>query len=170
MSAPAAPRARDAMRAWTLRQWVVVAVSTTATATVTAVTTAVVPTPWFWRAIPTPVWAYPVLGLVAVLSGLVTATYVRSPHGPGGRRASAGAVLGFLAVGCPVCNKIVLLVLGYAGAVTWFAPLQPLLAVLAVGGLAAALRVRLRNATTCRTPTTDRRRTDAAPGPGEVAL
>ncbi|BBG05885.1 MULTISPECIES: hypothetical protein [Pseudonocardia] len=146
--------ALDAVRAWTLRYWTVAALTTLATVVLVAVPTAVVPNPWFWREIPTPDWAYPVLGLVAVLSGLVAATYVRAPDGPGGRRASAGALLGFLAVGCPVCNKLVLLVLGYTGAITWFEPVQPVLAVLAVVGLAAALRARLRGATACPLPST----------------
>ncbi len=140
------------MRSWTVRHWIVAALSTAATALLLAVPTAVLPNPWFWREIPTPLWAYPVLGAVAVLSGLVTATYVRAPAGPGGRRASAGAVLGLLAVGCPVCNKLVLLVLGYAGATTWFEPAQPFLAVLAVAGLAAALRIRLRGCAACPLP------------------
>lgn len=145
-------RALDGLRLWTVRHWAVAVLSTLATAVLVAVPTAVLPTPWFWREIPTPAWAYPVLGLVAVLSGLVAATYVRAPDGPGGRRASAGALLGFFAVGCPVCNKLVLLVLGYTGALTWFEPVQPFLAVLAVAGLTAALRIRLRNAVACRVP------------------
>ncbi|MBP2372010.1 hypothetical protein [Pseudonocardia parietis] len=158
--------ALDALRAWTGRHWTVAVLTTLATVVFVAVPTAVLPTPWFWREIPTPGWAYPVLGLVAILSGLVAATYVRAPDGPGGRRASAGALLGFLAVGCPVCNKLVLLVLGYTGAITWFEPVQPVLAVLAVVGLAAALRARLRGATACPLPgtssdsgSTDTRRT-----------
>jgi hypothetical protein len=142
----------DALRAWTLRHWTVAGLATLATAVLVAVPTAVLPTPWFWREIPTPAWAYPVLGLVAVLSGLVAATYVRAPDGPGGRRASAGALLGFFAVGCPVCNKLVLIVLGYTGALSWFEPVQPVLAVFAVAGLAAALRTRLRGAVACPLP------------------
>ena len=54
------------------------------------------------------------------------------------------------AVGCPVCNKVVLLALGSSGALTWFAPVQPLLAVLSIAGLAWALRVRLTNQRACR--------------------
>ncbi|OLT00188.1 hypothetical protein BJF90_07835 [Pseudonocardia sp. CNS-004] len=140
------------MRAWTVRHWVVAALSTAAAAVLIAVPTAVLPNPWFWREIATPGWAYAVLGVVALLSGLVAATYVRAPEGPGGRRASAGAVLGFFAVGCPVCNKLVLAVLGYTGAMSWFEPVQPFLAVFAVVGLGAALRARLRAAVACPTP------------------
>ena len=43
---------------------------------------------------------------------------------PSGPMASIGA---FLAIGCPVCNKIALVLLGTSGAMTVFAPLQPVI-------------------------------------------
>ena len=49
----------------------------------------------------------------------------------------------FFAVGCPVCNKLVLIALGSAGAMTWFAPLQPLLVVAGIAALGWALRTRI---------------------------
>ena len=52
----------------------------------------------------------------------------------------------------PVCNKIVLLAIGSAGAMQWFAPIQPLLAVAAVFALAWALHVRLRGERSCLLP------------------
>ncbi len=62
---------------------------------------------------------------------------------PPGRAGAVGGLLGFLAVGCPVCNKIALLALGYTGALQWFAPLQPWLAVAGIALLAYALSRRL---------------------------
>ncbi len=58
-------------------------------------------------------------------------------------------LLTFFAVGCPVCNKLVLLSLGAAGAVTWFQPFQPLLQVAAIALLTWALVRRLRNRASC---------------------
>ena len=58
----------------------------------------------------------------------------------------------FFAVGCPVCNKLVLLALGSAGAITWFQPLQPVLQALAIGLLGYALVTRLRTAQACPVP------------------
>jgi hypothetical protein len=52
--------------------------------------------------------------------------------------------LGWLAVGCPVSNKLVVALLGTSGALNYLAPIQPLLGVLAVGLSATALMVRLR--------------------------
>lgn len=91
-----------------------------------------------------------VLAATAVLTGLLTATYVRT----GGeerlnRPATAGALLSYFAIGCPVCNKLVLVVLGASGAIQFFAPLQPYLAVAGLGLLAWALMVRLRGEMTC---------------------
>ena len=66
------------------------------------------------------------------------------------RTGSVAGLLSFFAVGCPVCNKLVIVALGTTGARQWFEPLQPLLAVVSIGLLWWALRARLRNAATCR--------------------
>ncbi len=102
----------------------------------------------------------------AIMGGLLIATYVR-PRGTAADpvdgdepeeldRASklgmAGAFVSFFAVGCPVCNKLVLLALGTSGAVTWFAPIQPYLAVASVVLMAVALRARLRGEIACSVP------------------
>jgi hypothetical protein len=63
-----------------------------------------------------------------------------------------GGLLAYFAVGCPVCNKLVVLALGATGALEFFAPLQPALAVLGVVVLGVALRARLRAARSCPLP------------------
>jgi hypothetical protein len=62
-------------------------------------------------------------------------------------------LLTYFAVGCPVCNKLVLLALGSAGAMTLFEPFQPVLQVTAVVLLVWALRGRLRGEVACPAPT-----------------
>ena len=116
------------MTDWPLRRWVVATATALATVAVVGVPTVLIPNPWFGREVAVTWWAWPVLLVTAVLSGLVTATYVRSPSTPAPqqtRSGMAGGFLTYLAVGCPVCNKIALLALGYAGAIRWFAPVQP---------------------------------------------
>jgi len=66
-----------------------------------------------------------------------------------GRFGGLGGLLAFFAVGCPICNKVVVIALGTSGALTWFAPVQPYLGVVALGLLAWALRVRLRGEVAC---------------------
>lgn len=152
-----------------------VAVALTAAAAfllVVAVPTDLVDTPLFTRQIPPTRWAWPALVASSVLGGLVAATYVRpgagsgehaSPQQGAGDRSvvedrasrsgsTVAGLLTFFAVGCPVCNKLVLLALGATGAVTWFAPVQPLLQVAALGLMAWALTRRLRTQSSCPLP------------------
>jgi MFS family permease len=159
-----------ALQQWGRRRWLSAGVATLATVLVVGLPSDLVPNPVFGRQIDAPWWAWPVLLATSVLSGLLVATYVRAPQvgttaqdplaDRPGRRGLAGGVLTFFAVGCPVCNKIVLLALGYAGALRWFEPVQPLLAVGAVLLLGWALRARLRGEVACPV------RTD---GPGATA-
>ena len=162
---PSAPGALAALRAWPRRTWVVAAVAAIATFLLIGVPTDVVPNPVFGRPVEVTWWAPWVLVLTAVLGGLVAATYVRSDAGGRpptadatssvdsvdrpGRLAGVAGLLGYFAVGCPVCNKLVVVALGTTGALQWFAPIQPILAVASVVALTVALRVRLRGQVAC---------------------
>jgi hypothetical protein len=147
---------------WPLRRWMVAAVSALLYTLAIAVPTDLVDTPLFWREVPPTWWSWPALIVSSALAGLLTATYVAAPGasdaGSGStddnprRGGYVGGFLTFFAVGCPVCNKLVLLALGASGAMTWFQPVQPLLQVAAIGVLAWALRTRLRSQVTCALP------------------
>lgn len=152
-----------ALRSWDRRRWVAAALSGVAIAVLVALPTAVIPNPVFGRAIAVTWWSYPVVAVTAVLGGLLVGTYVRvmdkypDASDPDARdRADnasrlgmAGGLLTFFAVGCPVCNKLVLLALGATGAITWFAPVQPVLAIASLAFMAIALRARLIVQITC---------------------
>jgi hypothetical protein len=58
----------------------------------------------------------------------------------------------FFAVGCPVCNKLVLVAFGYSGALKYFGPVQPYLAVGAIALLAWAFVGRVRREKSCKIP------------------
>lgn len=60
-----------------------------------------------------------------------------------------GGVLSFFAVGCPVCNKLVLVLLGSSGALSYWAPLQPLFAAASIALLAEAALRRLSTRSPC---------------------
>jgi hypothetical protein len=148
---------------WPRRLWLVAAASGIGIAILVALPTAVIPNPVFGRSVAVTWWSYPVVLATGILGGLLVATYVRDPRSasldepdPGLDRASrfgvAGTLVSFFAVGCPVCNKLVLVALGATGAVTWFAPFQPILAAASVVLMVVALRMRLRTATACRIP------------------
>lgn len=122
-----------------------------------AIPTDLINTPVFSREVPPTWWAWPALVSYAVLSGLLAASWLASRGGVGAtkladagqRRGLAAGLLTFLAVGCPVCNKIVLMALGSAGALSWFAPVQPLLQLAAIALLAWALVRRVQAARSC---------------------
>lgn len=142
------------LAAWEPRRRAVALAGAVATALAVGVPTDVVPNPLFGRSVPVLWWNYPVLAVTAVLGGIVLATYVRVPAAAGAvpagaRSASLGGLLSLLAVGCPVCNKLVLVLLGTSGALTFWAPLQPLVAVVSIGLLAVAAVRRLTTGDTC---------------------
>lgn len=158
---------RTALRSWTRRQVVAAALFSVAFAVLIGVPTVLIPNPVFGREIPVVAWNYPVWIATSVLAGMLAATYVRTrqaapaepadadaeaPVDAPSRLAVAGGVLAWFAVGCPVCNKIALLALGYSGALTWFAPMQPYLAAVALLMTAGALVFRLRGQVFCPTP------------------
>lgn len=145
------------LRSWPRRRWGAAVAAGLVTAVAIGVPTDVIPNPVFGRPVPVTWWSPPVLVLTAVLSGLLFATYVREPGDEvevdrSARAGGIGGLLAFFAVGCPVCNKLVLVALGTTGALELFAPIQPLLAVGSLVLLAVALRVRLRNARVCPLP------------------
>ena len=146
--------------AWPLRRWLAAAGAAIAFALVVAIPTDLIDTPVFSREIPPTWWAWPSLIVSSLLGGLLVATYVAAsdrPDKPGATATRRGgwiaASLTYFAVGCPVCNKLVLLALGSAGAITWFEPVQPVLQVLAIALLAWALRKRLLGELSCPTTT-----------------
>ncbi len=155
---PTTPRrsVAEELRTWPARRWWFALATALVTVVVIAVPTVLIPNPWFNRDVPMTSWAWPVLIVTSLLAGLVAATYVARKDGEdpdrGGKLGAAGAFLTFFAVGCPVCNKLVLLALGYAGALQFFAPVQPFLAAGSVLLLTAALVMRVRRERSCPVP------------------
>ncbi|WP_328690292.1 hypothetical protein OHA74_14085 [Streptomyces phaeochromogenes] len=150
------------MRTWPARRWMVAAAVTVIAALVIGVPTGVVPTPFYTRMTPVLWWNYPVWLVSSVLEGLLVATYVRigpadvpaagPPERPRTARALGAGLLSAFAVGCPICNKLVVLAIGVSGALSYFAPLQPVLAAASVALLVHVLVRRLRTANVCAVP------------------
>jgi hypothetical protein len=165
--------ATQALRLWGPRQWGAAVLAGLATALVLGLATVLIPNGVFSREIPPVWWNYPVWIATSALTGVLVASYVSPVAGgtplPGdddvaaatvaravesGERRSArlgavGAFAAWFAVGCPVCNKLALLALGSTGALTWFAPVQPWLGVLALALSAFAVVHRLAGQMAC---------------------
>lgn len=159
----AVSQAAIGLRTLTRRQVAVAVAVAIAFGILLGLATVLIPNSVFTRDIPPVWWNYPVWIATSAFSGLLLATYVRDDAQPqedddndearrSGRAGVAGAVLAWFAVGCPVCNKLALLALGYSGAITWFVPLQPVLAVIALFLTGIALVVRLRGRVACPLP------------------
>lgn len=159
--------ARMALREWRMPQVLVALGVTVAVGLSIGLATVLIPNPVFSRDIPTVWWNYPVWILSSGLMGVLVATYVAPPtptqaqtetgrsRPSDARGAGTGTVAGVLAwfaVGCPVCNKLALLALGYTGALTWFAPVQPLLAAASLLLATVAVVWRLKGQISCRVP------------------
>src|SRR5699024_10430784 len=162
-------------------QWAVAAATAIGFGVLLGIATVLIPNSWFMRDIDTVWWNYPVWILTSIGVGMLAATYVRPATAksngtekrgdddattPADQRTTrmglAGGVLTSLAVGCPVWNTIALLALGDACAVTWLAPIHPVLAISAPILPRLALPRRLPAQSSCPLPS-------AAPTPQEKA-
>ncbi|NBH03444.1 hypothetical protein GTY80_09310 [Amycolatopsis sp. SID8362] len=126
------------------RRWAAAVGAAALSALAVGVPTDVLDTPFFTRMTPVRWWEIPVLALTVALTGL----WVAIPRPAGDLRGRGGIVgsvtAAVLAVGCPVCNKVVVGLLGISGALGIWAPVQPALAALSLAALAAAVVVRWR--------------------------
>ena len=137
--------ALGAFRFWTPRRYLLAAGVSVLAALAVGIPSDLIDTPLFGRPVAVTAWAYPVWIVTALLIGLLVAASLR-----GRGQAAGGGVMTLFAVGCPVCNKPVVLALGAAGALELWAPLQPLLGAVAIAFLAGALLLRLRGEVACK--------------------
>ncbi len=106
--------------------------------------------PIFGRPVPIRTIDYVIWAVTSLLIGLVFAirpTPVTAEHVADDEQQQSRAIWGgfvsFLAVGCPVCNQLVVAAVGASGALSWWAPVQPAVGLAAVGLLLWALKKRL---------------------------
>jgi hypothetical protein len=79
-----------------------------------------------------------------LLQSVLAGVYVGLPARRCGRRtAGTGAVLGFLGIACPVCNKVLVLLLGSALLLEYFEPVRLYVAAAGVALLVAAICLKV---------------------------
>ena len=109
--------------------------STLLIAITTGIPTDVLPNPWFTRMTPVRTVDLVLWPLTSIVLGALLATFALT-LGDERRRAvshsTGGGILSVFAIGCPICNKLVVAVLGLSGALTYFEPVQPLIGVSAI--------------------------------------
>lgn len=139
-----------ALRQFGLRGWSVAAATAVVSALALGAPTVMYGQPWPLRQLPvvfvrmTPVRAqdYGVWLLSAALLGLIAGAYVQRPTAQGKNQIAFGGVGSYLAIGCPVCNKAVVLLLGVSGALNIFGPTQIIIGALSVLTLGWTLLLR----------------------------
>lgn len=109
---------------YTPKAWAVTAVAAAIGLALIGLPTAIYKNPFFVRMTPVRSQDYVIWVLSSVLIGLIAGSYFADRSKSGDGRLVSGGVLSVLAVGCPICNKPVILLLGTSGALTFFAPLQ----------------------------------------------
>ena len=163
------------LQQWGRRQYQVALLTAVLVGLLIGIATVLIPNPWFARDIEPVWWNYPVWIMTAATTGMLFATYIKprttvvepaalsdgqqapprasEPRDAYGKMGMVGGVLSWFAVGCPVCNKLALIAFGYSGAITYFAPIQPFLALAALILTAGALVWRLKGQVVCKVPT-----------------
>jgi len=132
------------LRLFGLRGWVVATAGTMAALILIGVPTAIIDSPFFIRMIPVRTQDYAIWVATAVLAGLIAGTFALSARAGSEGKALSGGFLSYLAVGCPICNKLVLVLLGTSGALTFFAPAQLYIGLASLALLGWTLRLRAR--------------------------
>src|SRR3990170_7827072 len=100
---------------------------------------------WFFvRMTPVRAQDYVTWVLSSALIGLIVGSYFVASSTTGDGKIFSGGLLSVLAVGCPTCNKLVVLLLGTTGALTLFAPLQLYIGIASVLLLGWTLLLRAR--------------------------
>jgi len=116
-----------------------------ATTLLIGIPTVLIPNSWFTRMEPVRPQDYVFLAITVALTAILAASYALPAACPLQEgKLAAGGFLSFIAVGCPVCNKIVVLALGASGAMSYFAPIQPLIALVSIALLSYAIWLRFR--------------------------
>ena len=127
------------------RGWIAAAMGAAAAFVVLGVPTAMIGNPYFIRMIPARDQDYVIWIASSLLLGLVIGTFAISSVKGGGGKAMGSGILTFLAVGCPICNKLVIVLLGISGALAYFEPVQLYLGIGSVIFLVWTLLLRARS-------------------------
>ena len=78
----------------------------------------------------------------ALLGGLILGTFAVAPALTNQGKAASGGVLSAIAVGCPICNKVAVTLLGTSGALNFFGPTQIFIGIASLLLLAWTLLLR----------------------------
>jgi MFS family permease len=141
------------LRTYGWRAWITVALATAASLLVIGIPTRLIDNGWFVRMTPTRPQDYAFWAVSAVLIGLIAGSYTAGRTADHQYKVLSSGMFSYLAVGCPICNKLVVLLLGVSGAMTYFAPAQLFIGLGSIALLGWTLMLRARVLTgACEAP------------------
>ncbi len=127
--------------------WIAAGVGAIGASLALGVPSAMFDNPFFIRMIPVRAEDYVIWIVTSILLGLVLGTFAISSVKGNESKALGGGILTYLAVGCPICNKLVILFLGISGALAYFEPVQLYMGIGSVILLGWTLLLRARSVT-----------------------
>jgi hypothetical protein len=110
--------------------------------------TDLVPNRFYTRMLPASILDYVFLVATSVMLGgyIGLHFYRKSSRGAKGDLAAmGGGVTGLFAFGCPICNAVLVSLVGTGALLTYYEPVRPAMGVLGVGILGTALYLKLRD-------------------------
>lgn len=121
------------------------AAGTLVSAAAQAIPTSIIHNPFFVRMTAVRPEDYVFLGASSLLIGLIFSTFGLRATASCQNRVIGGGLLSTLAIGCPICNHLVVALVGISGALTYWAPLQPVVGAIAIVVLLWTLNRRLQS-------------------------
>ena len=113
------------------RRYLKAAVISTGAFVLFGTVTGLIPNPLYIRQVPRTPLDYLFLTTTAAFLGVYTFQRANPQYGDE-KTATAGAVLGFLSFGCPICNVFLLALFSSSALMTYFDPLRPILGIVSV--------------------------------------
>ncbi len=108
--------------------------------------TALIPNPWSVRMIEGTAYDYLFLTINSILMGAYIGVhyYKKNTNLRCNIASSSGGLGSFLAISCPICNKILVLLFGTTVLLTYFEPYRPLLGFASISLLVGAIYWRIK--------------------------
>ncbi len=130
-----------------IRYWIIGTVTATGIFLLFGIVTDLIPNPWFARMVGRTPLDYFFLTANSVLIGAYIAVHIYRKNSTVvcDTATYSGGIAGFLAYGCPVCNKLLVLFFGTTTLLTYFEPLRPIFGVISLFLLVGALYFRLKS-------------------------
>jgi len=108
--------------------------------------TSLIPNPFFTRMVPSTMMDYIFLSLSSILMGAYIGVhfYKRNISKKCNAITYSGGIGSLLAFGCPICNKLLVILFGTTALMQYFEPMRPLLGYISIFLLSIALYWRIK--------------------------